>query len=258
MNEAALRAAKPEVQRDLFQAAKWMRAAQESMVQGLLAELNLPTDAAYAILKRESFEAFRDGVLEKMHRKKYDAVSKMDDMARGRINLASAAEVISVVKAIEKQGVFEVVGGAAQGPKKILEVPDGYPRYHAILRDKVTGFTFEWQIGTQRTTDFFERPGIELGKLKLKEGMQPNIHDIEYDIFKYLQDKKEHEALVNELGIPDFRKRVAQYSAKTGEGNTVPEAEFAQDLAKFHAEASKILAALIDRTSVEFVQGFFH
>lgn len=264
MSAEAFHAAKPEQKRELFQAARWMRAAQESMAQGLLAELGLSPDAAYTILKRDTFEAFTAGVDEKVHRKKYKTVSEMDDMARGRFNLQTGADVERVVEALEKQGLFEVVNdkqpGKAQGPKEREKVEMGYPRYHAILKDKTTGFTFEWQIGTQRTTDFFELPGIELGNLKLKEGMKPNIHDIEYDVFKYLQesDKPGYGDLAKELGIPEFRKRVAEYAAKTFEGSTVPEAEFKKSLAEYHAEASKILAALIDRKGVEFVQGFFH
>jgi hypothetical protein len=263
MDEAALRANK-DAQKELFQAAKWMRASQESLVQGILAELNLSPDAAYAILKRDSFEAFIAGVLEKMHRKGYDKVSKMDDMARGRINLPTGADVKRLVAELEKQGVFVVDNekqpGKAQGPKEREGIEMGYPRYHAILKDVKTGFTFEWQIGTQRTTDFFELPGIELGTLKLKEGMKPNIHDIEYDVFKYLQesDKPGYGDLAKELRIPEFRKRVAEYAAKTFEGSTVPEAQFKQSLAEYHKEASEILKNLIDRKGVEFVQGFFH
>jgi len=258
MDEATFRndgATGGKAQRQLFQVAKWMRAAQESLVQGLLADLGLPTEAAYAILKRESFEAFRDGVLEKVHRKEYKTVSDMDDMARGRINLPTGADVKRVVAALETQRVF-AIHGAVQGPQPREEVALGYPRYHIIVEDPKTGFTFEWQVGTQRTTDFFELEGIQLGKLTLKEGMKSNIHDIEYDIFFYLQ--KQHRALADELGIPVFRKKVAEYAAKTFEGSTIPETEFRQSLAELHGEASRLLKALIDRTSVEFVQGFFH
>jgi hypothetical protein len=259
----ALRANK-DAQKELFHAAKWMRASQESLVRGLLADLGLPPEVAYAILKRDTFEAFTDGVLEKLHRKKYKAVAEMDDMARGRINLATGADVKRLVAELEKQGLFVVVNdkqpGKAQGPKEREGIEMGYPRYHAILKDAKTGFTFEWQIGTQRTTDFFELPGIELGTLKLKEGMKPNIHDIEYDVFKYLQesDKPGYGDLAKELGIPEFRKRVAAYAAKTFEGSTIPEAEFKKSLAEYHKEGSEILAKLIDRKGVEFVQGFFH
>jgi hypothetical protein len=247
-----------------------MRAAQQSLAQGILADLGLPTDAAYTILKRETLEAFTDGVLGKVHRNKYEKVWQMDDMARGRFNLATGADVKRVVEALEKQGLFIVKNdkpgqqGKAEGPKEREKVEMGYPRYHAIMKDPVLGITFEWQIGTKRTTDFFELPGIELGELKLKEGMTPNIHDIEYDVFKYLQEKKDDQGkliyadLAKELGIPEFRKRVAEYAAKTFQGDTVPEPEFRKSLAEFHKEASVILKNLIDRKSVEFVQGFFH
>jgi hypothetical protein len=267
MSEAEFRASdSKKVKEPLFRAAQWMRAAQQSLAQGILAELGLPPDAAYTILKRDTIEAFTDGVLGKMHRNKYDKVLRMDDMARGRFNLATGADVKRVVEALEKQDLFKVKNdkpgqqGKAEGPKEREKVEMGYPRYHAIMKDPVTGLTFEWQIGTKRTTEFFELPGIELGKLTLKEGMTPNIHDIEYDIFKYLQesDKPGYADLAKELGIPEYRKKVAQYAAKTFEGNTVPEAEFRQSLAEFHKEASTILANLIERKGVEFVQDFFH
>ena len=48
--------------------------------------------------------------------------------------------------------------------------------------------------------------------LKLKEGMKRNIHDIEYDVFKYLQDK--NPTLAIDLGIPAYRKKVAEYAAR--------------------------------------------
>jgi hypothetical protein len=86
--------------------------------------------------------------------------------------------------------------------------------------------------------------------------MKPNIHDIEYDVFKYLQDKDA--TLAAELGIPAYRRKVAEYAARTYHSPPMTDAEFAQALKEVHAEGGKILKALLDKKGHEFVQGFFH
>jgi len=241
-------------QRELFTVARWMRDAQEGLARGILEGLGVPTKGATALLKRDRFEDFRDGILEKVHRKGYASVAEMDDIARGRFNVPTGDDVQKVITALEQNGVFDVVKN--EGPKVREGVEAGYPRYHVIMKDRRTGLTFEWQVGTQRTTSFFEDPGIELHGLKLKEGMKPNIHDIEYDVFKYLQDK--HPALAAELKIPPYRKKVAEYAARTLRGPPMTDAEFASALKEVHAEGSTILKDLLDKKGHEFVQGFFH
>lgn len=247
---------KPEAQRELFTAARWMRNAQEGLARAILEEFGLSLKGATALLKRDKFEDFRDGILEKVHRKEYDSVSKMDDIARGRFNVESGAGVEQVIRALETNGIFDVVN--IEKPKVREGVEAGYPRYHVILKDKRTGLTFEWQVGTQRTTDFFELPGFNLHGLKLKEGMKPNIHDIEYDVFKYLQDK--NPTLATELGIPAYRKKVAEYAARTLRGPPFTDAEFTKALGDMHQEGSTILKALLDHKDGghAYVQGFFH
>jgi hypothetical protein len=229
------------------------------MARGMLEDIGVPTDSAYTLLKRDEFDAFRDGVIEKVHRKKYKTVAEMDDIARGRFNVPNGDAVRRLVQVVESQTLFELVDGKAQGPKDREGVKFGYPRYHTILRDKRTGLTFEWQIGTRMTTQFFEVEGIDVHGLKLKEGMHRNIHDIEYDIFKYLQDK--NRPLADELGIPAYRREVAAFAERTyTETDRITPKEFDSTLAAMHARASAILKALLDhpKGGAAYVQTFFH
>lgn len=139
--------------------------------------------------------------------------------------------------------------------KFVAGVEDGYPRFHVIMKDPHTGRTFEWQVGTRVTTTLFEQPGIDIGTSTLKKGMKPNIHDIEYDIFKAVQDT--NQALATNLGIPVFRRDVAKAAARTGR-EQLTDSELQHLLSDFHKRASKILHSLIEEKGTDYVEEFFH
>jgi hypothetical protein len=134
------------------------------------------------------------------------------------------------------------------------------------MKDPETGMTHEWQVGTKATTRAFEGgdgiPKIKLPDgLELKPGMKPNIHDIEYDIFKAMEDSKyvQDRDLAKELGIPEFRKKVAELAAETGrKGDLIPATELDARITVLHDEAGGILKKIVDRKGAGYVQHFFH
>ncbi len=244
------------VGRELFERAKEVRERQRAMAEAVLEELGITDARVVNLLKRDDFDAFRAGVLEKVRRKKYASLAQMDDMVRGRFDLGDPRDVPRVVEALQRRG-FEVT--TIEGPRARAGIEEGYPRHHVVLRDPQTGITHEWQIGARATTELYERPGIALGPVRLKEGMAPNLHDIEYDIFKALQesDLATDRRLAEEVGIPGFRREVAAFAAETGR-RRIPPAEFDRRLAELHAEASNILAAIVARRGPRYVEKFYH
>ena len=65
---------------------------------------------AKSILKRDTLDEFVDGVLGKMTRNKYTKVSQMDDIVRGRFDMADQAGVDKVAAAL--QNTAGIVGAA--------------------------------------------------------------------------------------------------------------------------------------------------
>jgi len=63
----------------------------------------------------------------------------------------------------------------------------------------------------------------------------------------------EHQALARELGIPEYRRRLYEFSAKTGKEKVRP-GELDMQIDQFLREASVILARLVDKKGVQFVQ----
>lgn len=126
-----------------------------------------------------------------------------------------------------------------------------------VVQDSKTMITHEWQVGTKATTDLFENPGITIPDgLTLKEGMRKNLHDIEYDIFKAIQDKMPDE-FAQKYSIPDFRSRLDQLAAKTGDlGSQTP--NLTEEIAQFHSEASEILKKLYEENGAKFIENFYH
>lgn len=242
-------------QKKLFEDAKRLRREQEKMARDLMDQLNIEGEA-YSILKRKRFKKFVAGILEKMKRKGYAHVHEMDDIVRGRMNLETYEDVLEMVKALRNQKKYAIKEIVA--PRTREGVKKGYPRFHVILRDPKTGLTHEWQIGTKATTRVFEKPGIIIPKgLKLKKGMKPDIHDIEYDIFKAVQEK--HGELAQKLGIPAFRKKVASIAAETGtKGSKIPQNVLDKKIDALHDEASKILEKLVEQKGADWVQQFYH
>lgn len=190
----------------------------------------------------------------KSKRNNYAIVGEMDDMSRGRFNLESWDDVESVNAALRSQNNFEVVDKL--GPRR--KQPGGghgYPRYHDVLQDPETLVTHEWQIGTKATTDLFETSGIDTGTLKLKPDMHDDLHDIEYDIFKAIQEHLPETAQT--YGIPEFRTQLDQFAAQTGKlGGQTP--DLPEAIAQFHNQASEILKNLFDEQGAEFIEQFYH
>jgi hypothetical protein len=244
-----------KLQERLYNDARQLRDEQEQFATGLRDQLGIQGEVK-SILKRDKFGEFVAGIAEKMGRKGYSNVYEMDDIVRGRMDLGTQQDVLRMVKALSQQnryGIKEIVA-----PRAREGVAMGYPRFHVILRDPKTGLTHEWQIGTKAVTRVFEKPGITIpGKLKLKKGMHTDIHDIEYDIFKAVQDK--HKELAKELGIPAFRKKVAEVAAKAGkQGSKLPEKELEKAIDALHKEAAAILEKLVEKKGAKWVEQFYH
>jgi hypothetical protein len=119
-----------------------------------------------------------------------------------------------------------------------------------------SGIIHEWQIGTQAVTDVYETEGIEIPSEvgDLPEGMHRDLHDIEYDILANIQ--RDHPDIAAEVGIPDFRTRVAQASADAGEqGADMPDKN--ERIVQLHNECSAILRQLVDRHGPDIIRKYF-
>ncbi|MGC4088517.1 MAG: hypothetical protein QM756_11595 [Polyangiaceae bacterium] len=251
-------------QQELFDRAKEAVARQNAFIQKILADLGIKDADAQSILKRNDAKDFAQKIIDKIKgRKSYKTVSQMTDIIRGRINLENPADVQRVKNAITQQREVSLQG--VKEPLKRLGVKDGYPRVHIDVVDPETGIAHEWQIGTKQTTELFERPGIDPAGVKIEKA-NTNIHDIEYDIFKSIDEPNEklppaeQEALTQlsqELDLRAFRKRVAEFAARTGR-EKVPQAELDQAIKDFHEQASAIMRALVDKKGTEFVEDFLH
>ena len=250
----------PTAQEDLFERAQKLRQAMEDFAANTIASHGMQDATFVAILKRNNFDEFVGGILEKMQRKDYKTVSQMDDIARGRFNLQSEDDVIKMVDALEASGEFDV---KVNTPKVVNGVKGGYPRYHAIVSDPKTGMTFEWQVGTQATTTVYEHadPGIPLHGVKLKDGMQPNLHDINYDVFSFMQksDDPEIKKLADELELKEFDKKVALLAKDSSvNGHKHNNAYWQAQTNELHKEAGEKLKSIVDKKGTDFVEGFFH
>src|SRR5690606_2997669 len=72
----------PQAQRELYDMAVAARDRQQAFADNILADTQLP-GTAKSILKRDDFDDFVAGVLEKCRRKKYERIGQMDDIVRG-------------------------------------------------------------------------------------------------------------------------------------------------------------------------------
>jgi hypothetical protein len=141
-------------------------------------------------------------------------------------------------------------------PRRPVEGGWGYPRFHAVIDDAETGIPHEWQIGTRATSELYEQEGIRIPEgLQLKPGMKADLHDIEYDIFKGVQEK--YPDVAKEVGIPAFRQKVDLASAQAGKlGDQF--ADLPRALKELHEEAGRILQRLMDNKGNEWIQQFYH
>ncbi len=256
-------------QRELYEACKEAVPRQQAFIDALLAELKLEGAEARSQVKRESFDEFRDGVIDKTtKRKNYETVSDMHDMIRGRIDVEKPEQVEIVFEALVKQKRASVVDQAE--PDVRVGVENGYPRYHIDVVDPNTGIAHEWQIGTKATTRLYETTGIDVGKVNIKPENR-NIHDVEYDVFKALHEPPEklgakevarRKQLAVDTGIPEYRRKVAEVSARTLEED-IPTGELEATIKQLHKEASAILKDVVERSGgdpkgIEFVESLLH
>lgn len=241
-----------EAQNELFEMAHATRARQNGFAQSMIAQAGAEGTAS-SILKRDDFDQFVEGVLEKVRRKGYSRIGEMPDIVRGRFNMARMRDVNLVVGEIVAQTRFRVIEVVA--PREREGVAMGYPRWHIVVEDS-NRIIHEWQIGTQAVTDVYEQRGInippEVGPLP--EGMHNDIHDIEYDILKRIQE--DHPDIAGEVGIPEFRRQVALASADAGrQGADMPDKN--ERIVELHNQCSTILRQLVDRHGPDIIRKYF-
>ncbi|SCX85438.1 protein of unknown function [Nitrosospira sp. Nl5] len=243
-----------EAQYQLFTMAKSCRSRMQALADDILAQ-QLIKGEAKSILKRDSFPEFVKGVVAKCRRNGYNRIGQMDDIVRGRFNLRSNEDVNTVAAALKVQKKYPV--SFVVGPQR--EQPGGgfgYPRWHIILSDPESGLTHEWQIGTQAVTDVFEK-----GKIKLPDGvelgpdMKPNLHDIEYDIFRGIE--KKYPDVHKRHNLPEFHAKVDALAAEAGlKGEKTP--DLAKKIGVLHKDAYLHLQKLVDEFGPEWLKQFYH
>ena len=211
-----------------------------------------------SVLKRDNLAEFVDGIIEKGKRKKYKKISQMDDIVRGRVNTKSWEDVEKIFNELYKGKKYRVIH--KENPRRPLANKNeyGYPRYHIILEDPKTGLTHEWQIGTKAVTEVYEKEGIKIPEgLKLKKGMHNDLHDIEYDIFKKVQDS--NFKLANKIGITEFMKKVDNLAGKAGRlGDAYSKPELYKEIEILHKDASIILKKMYKIKGAKYIEKFYH
>lgn len=190
----------------------------------------------------------------------------MDDMVRGRINSINGENADIIFQRLRyKQRQYKVihVEPPRRGPtsKKLSESEFGYPRYHIILQDSKTGLTHEWQIGTKAVTDVFEYKAkpIKFPDKRLYNYFNPDLHDIDYDLFRSLLNNPKYKQLAKEIGIPQFCNKVDRVAGKAGRyGEAVRNKQLFKEIELLHEEAGKILKRLYDEKGFDFIINFAH
>lgn len=244
--------ASPEAQRELYDMAVATRARQQAFANAILADTRRPGSAT-SILKRDDFDEFVAGVIEKCRRKRYARIGQMDDIVRGRFNMDLGPDVEAVAIAMQNQQEFPVT--VVERPRRPNEHGFGYPRWHVVVRD-TSGITHEWQIGTQAVTDVYETRGITIPEAvgDLPPGMHNDIHDIEYDILRRIQT--DHPDIAEGVGIPAFRHEVDLVSARAGtEGKNMGDIQ--ERIGELHGRCSVILQTLVDRHGPDIIRKYF-
>lgn len=244
--------ASPAAQQELFKMAKETRERQQKFAISIISGTKSPGNAT-SILKRDDFDAFVKGVIEKCKRKGYARIGQMDDIVRGRFNLDMGPDVEKVAIALQNQKQFEVT--TVERPRRPIDMGFGYPRWHVVIRD-TNGITHEWQVGTQAVTDVYEKRGIVIPPAvgKLPEGMHNDIHDIEYDILRRIQE--DHPAIASDVGIPAFRNQVDVVSSVAGrEGKLMADKD--ERITTLHDQCSAILEKLVAKHGPEIIRKYF-
>ncbi len=257
-----------EVQKRVHKQAKEAIDSQFALIEGILSHLGVENATYTSIPKRDDFAAFVDGVIGKCERNGYDLLFQMDDVIRGRVNVENAADVTRIVDALYKQGEHKVQPNESSMPR-FVETADGkktdvqkYPRYHVIVKDSASGITHEWQIGTEATSALYQRREIvvptelQTAADKLGKHFNPDLHDIEYDVFQSIA--KKHPDVAARYDLPQFIEKVARASGESRSGERHETLD--QDITALSAEASDILRRMVapDGVGADFVASFFH
>lgn len=243
--------ADPAAQKELFDACVEAVARQNAVVTEILAKLNITNAKGGSQIKRDNLGDFIKAVLAKVREKGYKTVGEMPDMIRGRLEFDDPTLVAKVARALKNHPALDRI--SVKDPFPVAGVEGGYPRYHVDVRDPA-GMAHEWQVGPQQVTPFYETAGIDVGKVTL-EVPKRNIHDVEYRIFKGMDEppkkvdsveRARRQAIAQELGIHDYRVRVAEFGARLGR-ERIPDAELQATTKQFIDEAGPLLRRLVDR-----------
>ena len=236
----------------LLTAARKFQAEQDAFGKGLLRDLRINGETS-SILKRENAEDFTEGILKKCKRKGYTNIGQMDDIVRGRFNLASRQDVETVVDSLEKQGRLKP---RRIDPRPIEGITEGYARYHVVFTDPESGLTHEWQVGTTSVTAIYETPSVTMPpELGLSHGMRANLHDVEYDLLSSIQ--RDYPGLARKHGISELRRKIALLASEAGKnGERTPELQ--TRLAPLYEQASKVLGDIVRDKGPAFVRRYFH
>ena len=251
----------PELQAQVFDDAQSLQQRQQALADGILAKLEIKDGTAKSILKRPTRDGFAKGVIEKAQRNKYTNISQMDDMVRGRFNLTNPKDVPRVAQELQNQSQFKVKEVVAPRLDKATNLTR-YPRYHIILQDTETGMTHEWQVGTEAASELYENTAGAVAPIripdelrasadKLGKSFNPDLHDIEYDLFQAIN--KNNPEIGAKYGLPNFIQDVMKASDEAGQGRMD-----VTNMKTLHETASNILEALVKGQGGDWVAQFFH
>jgi len=252
-------------QKEIYSDALRLQARQQTLADDVMAQVGTQRGTAKSILKRDDLGEFVDGVLGKMTRNKYTKVAEMNDMVRGRFDMADEDAVRAAAQALQAQKTFKIHVDAKgklgyEAPRVAASGKVRYPRYHVILEDVATGMTHEWQVGTRAATTLYETGGIKIPKdlaqaaKKLNKHFKPDLHDIEFDLFQAIN--KKHPKIAAKHGLPAFIEEVVEASDRAVVGDAFVELE--KTIARLHERAGKLLEQLVDDQGGEWVAQFFH
>ncbi|MEX0782760.1 MAG: hypothetical protein WD557_08925 [Dehalococcoidia bacterium] len=246
--------------------------SQFALIEGILSDLGVENATYTSVPKREALPAFVDGVIGKCERNGYSLLSQMDDVIRGRVNVENAADVTRVVNALYNQGEHRVQPNESSMPrfwetanKQPTDIQK-YPRYHVIVKDSASGITHEWQIGTEATSKLYQERKVQIPEAldaaakAANKHFNPDLHDIEYDVFQAIA--KKHPQVAAQYGLPEFIEKVAAASGESRSGEMYEHKILDKAITDLSAEASAILNRMVapppDGVGAAFVASFFH
>ncbi len=250
-------------QKQIYSDALRFQARQQALADEVMAGVGRQRGTAKSILKRDDLAEFVDGVVGKMTRNKYSMVAEMNDMVRGRFDMADEEAVLSVTEALQTQRAFKLhpdaKGRTYEAPRLSASGKVRYPRYHFVLEDE-SGMTHEWQVGTKAATTLYEKRGIKIpseltdAATKLGRKFNPDLHDIEYDLFQGIN--KQYPQIAARNGLPAFIEEVVDASDRAAAGDAF--VELNETIVRLQERASRLLKQLVDNQGAEWVAQFFH